>query len=54
MKIKYQSLNTLPEAMQVELRNAVTADVAQKVFNDWANKGGYVEPRSRGAVWMAA
>lgn len=52
--MEYQNIETIPSAMCEELKAASTADQAERVFSAWEDKGGYVEPRSRGSVWLAA
>jgi len=54
LQIEFQSVDTVPVEMRAELRDAKTADVAQAIFQKWEDKGGYVEYRSRGTVWIQA
>ena len=51
MKISYQDINTLPAAMRKELSDCAHAGEAKAVFEKWDDRV-YVEPRSRGAVWL--
>jgi hypothetical protein len=53
MKIQYQDINTIPPAMRKELADCAHAGEAKSVFEKWDDRI-YVEPRSRGAVWLAA
>lgn len=51
MRIIYQSVETIPPEMRLELSKAKTADIAELIYQAWADRC-FVEPRSRAAVWM--
>jgi len=54
MKVNYEiTPDQLPVEMLNELREAITADVAENVYNDWShNKGIHIDRRERGHLWV--